>query len=68
MEHISHTFNILPDQQSSFRKRRLCESQLVLTLRHFAAALENGEQIDARLLDFSEALDEAFRKLLTVKF
>ena len=38
------------------------------TLRHFAAALENGDQIDADLLDFSEALDKASRKLLNVEF
>ena len=59
LEHIVHSqvmkhleqHKILSDQQHGFRKRRSCESQLVLTVQDLTASLEVGEQIDAILLD-----------------
>ena len=65
MEHIIHhhtiTFfeqhDILQDTQHGFRKRRSCESQLVLTVHDLATGLNNNSQIGAVLLDFSKAFD-----------
>lgn len=39
--------NILTDNQHGFRKRRSCESQLILTIQHLAKGLDAGEQVDA---------------------
>ena len=50
--------NILIDQQHGFRKRRSCESQLIITVQDLAAGLRDGEQIDAVLLDFTKAFDK----------
>jgi len=66
MEHVIHSqimrhldrHSLLTDQQHGFRKRRSCETQLILTLQDLAAGIEEGEQIDAVLLDFSKAFDK----------
>ncbi|MCG8034813.1 MAG: hypothetical protein JAZ03_21935, partial [Candidatus Thiodiazotropha taylori] len=66
LEHIIHSqvmhhldlHSILTDQQHGFRKKRSCESQLVITIQDLASAIEEGEQIDAILLDFSKAFDK----------
>ena len=66
MEHIIHSSvlthlentNILSDEQNGFRKRRLCDTQLVLTIHDLAKALDSGDQIDGILLDFSKAFDK----------
>jgi len=50
--------NILSDQQHGFRKKRSCESQLILTVQDLASAMDDGEQVDAVLLDFSKAFDK----------
>jgi hypothetical protein len=50
MEHIIHSsvlahlenVNILSDDQHGFRKRRSCETQLVLTIHDLAKALDSG--------------------------
>ena len=75
LEHIVHSqvmkhleqHKILSDQQHGFRKRRSCESQLVLTVQDLAASLEVGEQIDAILLDFSKAFDKVPHQRLAQK-
>ena len=75
LEHIVHSqvmkhleqHKILSDQQHGFRKRRSCESQLVLTMQDLAASLEVGEQIDAILLDFSKAFDKVPHQRLVQK-
>ena len=66
MRHLDH-HGILSDQQHGFRKRRSCESQLVLTIQDLARGLEEGEQIDAVLLDFSKAFDKVPHKRLSTK-
>ena len=66
MEHVIHSqvmkhldqHKLLSDSQHGFRKRRSCETQLIITIQDIAAALEDGEQIDAILLDFSKAFDK----------
>ena len=65
MEHILHSqvmkhleaHAILSDLQHGFRKRRFCENQLILTLQDLAAGMDEGQQIDVILLDFSNAFD-----------
>ena len=75
MEHILHSqvmkhldfHNILLDNQHGFRKKRSCESQLILTIQDLASGLEDGEQIDAILLDFSKAFDKVPHQRLLLK-
>ncbi|MEW8489873.1 MAG: reverse transcriptase family protein, partial [Candidatus Thiodiazotropha endolucinida] len=67
MEHILHSQRILSDQQHGFRKRRSCESQLILTIQDLAQGLEEGEQIDAVLLDFSKTFDKVPHQRLLLK-
>ena len=66
LEHIVHshvmshldTQQILNDAQHGFRKSRSCESQLIQTVQDLANSLNEGEQIDAILLDFSKPFDK----------
>ena len=75
MEHIVHSHlmnflesnNILSDYQRSFRKKRSCETQLLVTVHDLAARLDRHQQIDAILLDFSKAFDKVPHKRLATK-
>ena len=75
MEHIVHSHvmkfldnnNLLSDQQHGFRKRRSCESQLINTVQDLAAGLNDKQQIDAILLDFSKAFDKVPHQRLSAK-
>ena len=74
MEHILHSqvmkhleaHAILSDLQHGFRKRRFCESQLILTLQDLAAGMDEGQQIDVILLDFSNAFDKVPHEVVSV--
>ena len=55
--------NILSD----FRKKRSCETQLLVTVHDLAAGLDRHQQIDAILLDFSKAFDKVPHKRLATK-
>jgi hypothetical protein len=56
---------ILTDTQHGFRKRRSCETQLVVTINDIAGNLAQGNQVDVVLLDFSKAFDKVpHRRLL----
>jgi hypothetical protein len=57
MKHLDCN-NILTDAQHGFRKKRSCESQLILSLDDFAKNIDNSEQTDVILLDFSKAFDK----------
>ena len=61
--------NILTDFQHGFRKCRSCETQLILTIDDLARGLNDKQQIDAVLLDFSKAFDRVphQRLLLNLK-
>ena len=48
-------------------EKRSCESQLILTLQDLDSALEENEQIDAILLDFSKAFDKVSHQRLAIK-
>ena len=75
LEHIVHSHvmghldrnQLLSDAQHGFRKKRSCESQLILTIQDLANGLNSGEQIDAILLDFSKAFDKVPHQRLLEK-
>ena len=48
-------------------KKRSCETQLLTTINQFAKSLNNGEQVDAILLDFSKAFDKVCHRKLLLK-
>ena len=50
--------SILTDAQHGFRKRRSCETQLILTIQDLAKDVDNKGQTDVILLDFSKAFDK----------
>ena len=50
--------NVLSDAQHGFRKKRSCVSQLVLAVQDLAKAIDDREQLDMVLLDFSKAFDK----------
>ena len=58
---------LLKYAQHGFRKRLSCESQLILTVQDLAKGLNDGEQIDAVLLDFSKEFDKVPHQRLLEK-
>ena len=66
MKHLD-LHNILLDNQHGFHKKWSCERQLILTIQDLASGLEDGEQIDAILLDFSKAFDKVPHQRLLLK-
>ncbi|MEW8541896.1 MAG: reverse transcriptase family protein [Candidatus Thiodiazotropha sp.] len=59
--------NILTDCQQGFRKRRSCETQLILTINDLARGQNAKQQIGAVLLDFSKAFDRVPHQRLLLK-
>ena len=59
--------HVLNDAQHGFQKRPSCGSQLILTVQDLAQGLDDGEQIDAVLLDFSKAFDQVSHQRLLEK-
>jgi hypothetical protein len=59
--------NILVDFQHGFRNERSCESQLVITTEDIARNLDNNQQVDILILDFSKAFDTVPHKHLLKK-
>ena len=65
-EHILHStipihlanHKILSDAQHGFRKRKSCDTQLLLTMNDFARGLEDKNQTDIIFLDFTKAIDK----------
>ena len=65
LEHIIHRhimdhfdkFNVLADVQHGFRKGRSCETQLSALVDDIMKILDNGNQADLIILDFSKAFD-----------
>ena len=66
MRHLD-MHKILHDAQHGFRKRRSCESQLILTVQDLAKNIDNRGQTDLILLDFSKAFDKVPHKRLLYK-
>ena len=75
LEHIIHSHiiqhfdsnNILTDTQHGFRKKRSCETQLIATIHDLAKGLNDGQQIDSILLDFSKAFNKVCHRKLCLK-
>ena len=44
--------------QFGFKKKRSCETQLLITVQDLAQGLRYKQQIDAVILDFSKAFDK----------
>ena len=55
MDHLEIN-KILTDAQHGFRRRRSCESQLLLCIDDIVKSLDKGEQIDIILLDLKKLL------------
>ena len=66
MRHYDNN-NILHNSQHGFRRKRSCETQLVITTHDIASNLENGAQVDVILLDFSKAFDKVSHQRLLHK-
>ena len=66
MRHLD-THGILTDSQHGFRKRRSCDTQLLLAIDDLQRALDNNLQVDAILLDFSKAFDKVSHARLAMK-
>ena len=66
MEHYDN-YNILTVAQHSFRPGRSCESQLIFTTEDLVKSLDNHEQVDAVILDFSKASDRVPHQWLLLK-
>ena len=66
LEHIIHSnvmahfdkHTILKDNQHGFRKRRSCETQLIVTIPETAPRLSKRNQEDIILLEFAKAFDK----------
>ena len=75
MEHIvtSHIMshadqnNILYPLQHGFRSKRSCETQLLEFVDDVTKNMENGEQTDVLVMDFSKAFDKVSHSLLVHK-
>ena len=50
--------NVLVDYQHGFRRRRSCESQLLITAHDLASILNKRSQVDVAVLDFAKAFDK----------
>ena len=57
IKHLSQN-KILHDSQHSFRSKRSCETQMVISNQDLAKSLSDGNQIDIILLYFSKAFDK----------
>ena len=74
-EHIIHSkiirhlddHNLLTEIQFRFRKKRSCDSQLLITVDDPTRGLQDKQQIDAVLLDFSKAFDRVPHERLLLK-
>ena len=75
MEHILHTniiqhcnnHNIITDRQHGFRTKHSCESQLILTTEDLLHSLDQKNQVDIVILDFSKAFDTIAHNRLQAK-
>ena len=59
--------NVLTDAQHGFRKKRSCETQLLITIDDLAKVLDERGQSDLILLDFEKAFDKVSHHRLLLK-
>ena len=68
MTHLDN-HSILVDCQHGFRRKRSCETQLLITSHDLAEILNNHLQADVVALDFWKAFDKVSRhRLLKLKY
>ena len=67
LDHLDE-HRILVDAQHGFRKRRSCETQLILTCHDLAKVVNDSGQVDMLVLDFAKAFDTVAHKRLLGKF
>ena len=60
--------NLLSQYQHGFRSEHSCESQLISFTQEVYDNLENGNQTDIIVMDFSEAFDKVDHNKLIYKF
>ena len=66
MHHLEDN-DILFANQHGFLKNHSCESQLILTVEDLAMNLDQGDQMDMIILDFSKAFDKVHHQRLISK-
>ena len=66
MDHVD-IHKILKDYQHGFRFRHSCETQLINTIEDLAKGLDNHQQMDLLILDFSKAFDTVAHQRLIKK-
>lgn len=66
MSHLDQ-HNILMAYQHGFRKKHSCETQLTLMIDNLAEALDDKQQTDVLILDFSKAFDSISHRRLIFK-
>ena len=66
IRHLSAN-NILSDAQHGFRKRRSCDTQLIITIDDLAKGIEAKSQTDVILLDYEKAFDKVSHRHLLAK-
>ena len=59
--------NVLTDAKHGFRKKRSCETQLLITIDDLAKVLDERVQSDLILLDFEKAFDKVSHHRLLLK-
>ena len=62
-----HNILHVTDCQHGFRKGRSCETQLIMTTDDLARGLDEMQQTDAVLLDFSKAFDKVTHQRFLLK-
>ena len=62
-----NSFDILVDAQHGFRPGCSCETQLINTVEHLARSVNDRNQTDLLILDFSKAFDKVAHKRLLLK-
>ena len=66
MTHLESTGS-LSERQHGFRAKRSCETQLVDFVHQLTSHLEQGQQVDAVIMDFSKAFDKVAHNRLLYK-
>ena len=66
IRHLSAN-EILSDAQHGFRKRRSCDTQLIVTIEDLAKGIEEKSQTDVILLDYEKAFDKVSHRHLLAK-
>ena len=59
--------NVLVDHLHNFRSNCSCETQLINTIEHLARSINNRNQTELLILDFSKAFDTVTHKCLLLK-